>query len=100
MTIEEAIKFVAGLLAADKNALLFTGDLDEFGSNAVDDTDGKRCAVWVNYTAHNCKSEHSLARFRTFEEADAFVAALVAATGVGDGDRLAIERANQGPVDY
>lgn len=88
MTIEEAIKFVSGLLALDPHAMLFTGDLDEFGSNAVDDTDGKRCVVWVNYTAHNCKSEHSLAQFRTFEEADAFVSALVEATGVRNADQL------------
>lgn len=88
MTTEEAIKFVGGLLAVDSNAALFTGDLDEFGSRAIDDTDGKRCVVWVNYTAHNCVSEHALAQFRAFDEADAFVAALVAATGVRNADQL------------
>lgn len=76
MTIEEAKKFVCGIEKVDPHAQLFAGDLDEFAGDAVDDTNGRRIVVWLNYTANNCRSEMPLARFKTYDEADAFMAVL------------------------
>jgi hypothetical protein len=81
MTVEEAQKFVTGIVGLDSNAEVFAADLDEFHCDAVE-TDGPRIVVWVRYVLSGVSSELTLARFDTYLDADAFMEKIVETTGV------------------
>jgi hypothetical protein len=81
MTINEAQRFVAGIVGLDSNAEVFASDLDEFHCDAVE-TDGPRIVVWVRYVLSGVNSELTLARFDNFVDADVFMERLGEMTGV------------------
>lgn len=82
MTLEEATARVRAVMGVDPRTLLFGGSVDEFACSADPDS-GYRYVVWVNYTANpGEKREQALAHFYTYDAANAYMAALVAATGV------------------
>ena len=82
MTLEEATTRVREVMGVDPRALLFGGSVDEFACGADPDS-GYRYVVWLNHTANPAdRREEALARFYTYEAANAYMTALLAATGV------------------
>lgn len=87
MTLDEVKSLVTEIVECDPRAKLFTGDLDEFYCDAVDDNGRGRILVWINYRDTQGKAERTLARFKTYSDADAFMAAL-SDTGVRRADEF------------